>query len=50
MYNLIEYSNNYLNTSGRLWQYYRDEPFINNIGVPNDSDSTLFKSKQYVIN
>ena len=26
MYNLIEYSNNYLNTSGSLRQYYRDEP------------------------
>ena len=26
MYNLIEYSNNYSKTSGRLWQYYRDEP------------------------
>ena len=22
MYNLIEYSDNYLKTSGRLWQYY----------------------------
>ena len=27
MYNLIEYSDNYAKTSGRLWQYYRDEPF-----------------------
>ena len=26
MYNLIEYSNNYLKTSGSLWQYYRDDP------------------------
>ena len=26
MYNLIEYSGNYGKTSGRLWQYYRDEP------------------------
>ena len=24
-YNLIEYSNNYSKTSGRLWQYYRDD-------------------------
>ena len=24
MYNLIEYSDNYLKTSGSLWQYYRD--------------------------
>ena len=26
IYNLIEYSKNYWHTSGRLWQYYRDEP------------------------
>ena len=26
MYNIIEYSNNYLKKSGILWQYYRDEP------------------------
>ena len=25
MYNLIEYSDNYLKTSGRLWQCYKDE-------------------------
>ena len=25
MYNLIEYSDNYSNTSGSLWQYYTDE-------------------------
>ena len=26
IYNLIEYSDNYAKTSGRLWQYYRGEP------------------------
>ena len=26
MYNLIEYSDSYLKTSGSLWQYYRDKP------------------------
>ena len=26
MYNLIEYSDNYAETLGLLWQYYRDEP------------------------
>ena len=26
MYNLIEYSDNYSKTSGRLWQYCRDIP------------------------
>ena len=30
MYNLIEYSDNYLSTSGLLWQNYRDEPCLNN--------------------
>ena len=29
MYNLIEYSYNYLKTTGSLWKYCRDEPFIN---------------------
>ena len=35
-YNLTEYSDNYSKTSGSLWQYYRDEPFVNNIGVVID--------------
>ena len=39
MYNLIEYSDNYVKTSGSLWQYFRDEP--NN----NLEDSESFKSK-----
>ena len=39
MYNLIEYSNNYLQKSGILWQYYKDEP------NGNLADSELFKSK-----
>ena len=26
MYNFIEYSNNYSETSGSLWQYYKDDP------------------------
>ena len=26
MYNLLEYSKNYKNTTGSLWNYYRDEP------------------------
>ena len=50
MYNLIEYSDNYSKTFGTLWQYYRDEPFINNNGilidVPDDPDRTSFKYKQ----
>ena len=26
MYNLLEYSRNYRITTGRFWNYYRDEP------------------------
>ena len=33
MYNLIEYSDNYLKTSASLWQYYRDEPALTNASV-----------------
>ena len=32
MYNVIEYTDNYLKTSGILWQYCRDEPALNDIG------------------
>ena len=28
MYNLMEYSDNYLNTSRSLWEYYREEPAL----------------------
>ena len=30
MYNLMEHSLAYSETSGRLWQYYRDEPALCN--------------------
>ena len=39
MYNLIEYSDNYIKTSGSLWQHYKDEP------NDNLTDSESFKSK-----
>ena len=39
MYNLIEYSDNYSETSGSLWQYYKDDP------NDNLTDSESFKSK-----
>ena len=52
MQNLIEYSDTYLKTSGSVWQYYRDEPFITNnwvvIDVPDDPDNASFKSKQKI--
>ena len=52
MYNLIEYSDNYMKISRSLWQYYRDEPFIDNngniINVPDDPGSASFKYKQKI--
>ena len=39
MYNLVEYSDNYLKTSGSLWQYYKDD------SNDNIADSESFKSK-----
>ena len=41
MYNLIEYSDNYSNTSGSLWQYYKDDPNIN----LDNSESFKYKVK-----
>ena len=52
MQNLIEQSDNYLKTSGSLWQYYRDEPFSNAndviIDIPDGANSPLFKSKEKI--
>ena len=36
MYNLIEYRDNYSMTSGRLWQYCRDDPNDNIIQDQNN--------------
>ena len=50
MCNLIEYSDIYLKTSGRLWQYYRDELALDNniIDVPSKKISILFKFKEKI--
>ena len=48
MYNLIEYSDNYSDTSGSLWQFKRDE-IINNADVTNDNNAPLFKYKANLI-
>ena len=52
MYSLIEYSNNYSETSENLWQYYRDEQALPNdgaIAIFHASDnSALFKFKQTI--
>ena len=42
MYNLIEYSNNYSETSGSLWNFKRDE-IINNANVTYDNNFPSFK-------
>ena len=52
-YNLLEYSDNYSNISGSLWQYYRDEPALNNaeniIDVSaNNNNSVLLKFKEKI--
>ena len=51
MYNLIEYNDNYLKTSGSLWQYCLDIPAVNNNNAfvdfteNNLTDSFNFKVK-----
>ena len=48
MYNLIECSNNYSDTSGRLWRFKRDESPLTNTGNPDNvstANSTSFKYK-----
>ena len=50
MYNLIEYSNNYFDTSGNLWQFKRDEIkedvdlTLDTNHIPNNSSSFKYKS------
>ena len=43
IYNLIEYSDNYSDTSGNLWDFKRDE--IDNADVTNDDNAPSFKYK-----
>ena len=51
MNNLIEYSDNYLETSGSLWQYCKEIQAVNNAGNTvgfngaNVTDSFNFKTK-----
>ena len=45
MYNLIEYSDNYSDTSGSLWQFKRDEVPANNADLTiNNSQSFKYKT------
>ena len=48
MYNLIQYSDNYSDTFGSLWQLKRDE-INNNAGVTNDDNALPFKYEENII-
>ena len=50
IYNLLGYGDNYSKTCGSFWQYYTDEPFLNDIGAIADflagnNNIALFKLK-----
>ena len=45
MYNLIEYSDNYSDTSGSLWQFKRDKDPANNNANLTIDNSQSFKYK-----
>ena len=45
MYNLLEYSDNYQDSTGSLYQFKRDEPPDDNADVANDTSSLVYKSK-----
>ena len=48
IYNLIEYIDNYSDTSGSLWNFKRDE-ITNNTNVTNDDNAPSFKYKSNLI-
>ena len=48
IYNLIEYSDNYSDTSGSLWEFKRDE-VVNNADVTNDNNAPSIKYKANLI-
>ena len=48
MYNLIEYSDNYSDTSGSLWQFKRDEVPAGNVDLTIDN-SQSFKYKAVLV-
>ena len=45
MYNLLEYSDNYQNSTGSLYQFKRDEPPDDKANVANNTTSLVYKSK-----
>ena len=44
-YNLLEYSDNYQNSTGSLYQFKRDEPPDDNADVANNTSRLVYKSK-----
>ena len=48
IYNLIEYSDNYSDTSGSLWGFKRDK-IVNNADVTNHDNAPSFKYKASII-
>ena len=45
MYNLLEYSKNYIKTTGGLWNYYKDEP--NSDTVDNEIKYSIINSTSF---
>ena len=48
IYNLIEYSENYSDSSGSLWGFKRDD-IVNNADVTNNDNALSFKYKTSLI-
>ena len=52
MYNLINYNDNYSDTQGKLWEFKRDKPPVNNVNlvvVNNNLNSESFKHKAALV-
>ena len=47
LYNVIEYSDSYLKTSGSILQYCKEIPVVDNVGNPTDSFTFKTKKKQF---
>ena len=45
MYNLLEYSDNYQDSTGSLYRFKRDEPPANNANFDNNTSSLEYKAK-----
>ena len=48
MYNVIEYSDNYSDSSGSLWGFKRDD-VVNNENVTNNDNALSFKYKEALL-